>query len=151
MEPKTVIVTFDYGDKEVVSGGNVVSISYVVGSDYSDFPSPVYKEPYIFVGWSTSESEYKRPVITSDITLYAIVEEETDINAFRSFQTDTISNVVFQDCKYSASGLNVLAVWRPATGINYIAGFEELAKYFTKCDITQEIIKVDAPLNKNKQ
>lgn len=83
-EPKTVIVTFDYGDKEVVSGGNVVSISYVVGSDYSDFPSPVYKEPYIFVGWSTSESEYKRPVITSDITLYAIVEEETDINAFGS-------------------------------------------------------------------
>lgn len=405
-EPKTVIVTFDYGDKEVVSGGNVVSISYVVGSDYSDFPSPVYKEPYIFVGWSTSESEYKRPVITSDITLYAIVEEETDINAFGSgtaedpyriynpaqmenfnyvgtsgsgismhayfelqndlemngftsifansepnitfdgqdhiltltnggalinsygftgticnlklkfsnsmngrtflatenhgtiknitilendytvnantnltsssvisgaitgynsgiiencinyanfdisssktstfavfavnnsgtiqncinygditgknkvlvgvityqnsgnllncmsygnisgyqvgglavihtsgnplsianceihgsysaispdsvnkdgyfgcFQTDTISNVVFQDCKYSASGLNVLAVWRPATGTNYIAGFEELAKYFTKCDITQEIIKVDAPLIEQK-
>lgn len=405
-EPKTVIVTFDYGDKEVVSGGNVVSISYVVGSDYSDFPSPVYKEPYIFVGWSTSESEYKRPVITSDITLYAIVEEETDINAFGSgtaedpyriynraqmeyfnyvgtsgtgismhayfelqndlemdgftstfansepnitfdgqdhiltltnggalinsyrftgticnlklkfsnsmnggtflatenhgtiknitilendytvnantsstsssvrsgaitgynsgiiencinyanfdisssktstfavfavnnsgtiqncinygditgknkvlvgvityqnsgnllncmsygnisgyqvgglavihnsgsplsianceihgsysaispdsvnmdgyfgcFQTDTISNVVFQDCKYSASGLNVLAVWRPATGINYVAGFEELAKYFTKCDITQEIIKVDAPLIEQK-
>lgn len=83
-EPKTVIVTFDYGDKEVVSGGNVVSISYVVGSDYSDFPSPVYKEPYIFVGWSTSESEYKRPVITSDITLYAIVEEKTSINAFGS-------------------------------------------------------------------
>ena len=149
-EPKTVIVTFDYGDKEVVSGGSVVSISYVVGSDYSDFPSPVYKEPYIFVAWSTSESEYKRPVITSDITLYAIVEEETDINAFGSFQTDTISNVVFQDCKYSASGLNVLAVWRPATGINYVAGFEELAKYFTKCDITQEIIKVDAPLIEQK-
>ena len=405
-EPKTVILTFNYGDKEIISGGEQKTISFVVGTSQDTLPKPEYAEPYTFVGWSTSESEYVSPVITSDMTLYAIVEEETDINAFGSgtaedpyriynpaqmenfkyvgtsgsgismhayfelqndlemngftstfhnsepnitfdgqdhiltltnggalinsygftgticnlklkfsnsmnggtflatenhgtiknitilendytvnantsstsssvrsgaitgynsgiiencvnyanfdisssktstfavfavnnsgtiqncinygditgknkvlvgvityqnsgnllncmsygnisgyqvgglavihtsgnplsianceihgsysaispdsvnmdgyfgcFQTDTISNVVFQDCKYSASGLNVLAVWRPATGINYVAGFEELAKYFTKCDITQEIIKVDAPLIEQK-
>lgn len=405
-EPKTVILTFDYGDKEVISGGEQKTMSFVVGTSQDTLPKPEYAEPYTFVGWSTSESEYVSPVITSDMTLYAIVEEETSINAFGSgtaedpyriynraqmeyfnyvgtsgtgismhayfelqndlemdgftstfansepnitfdgqdhiltltnggalinsyrftgticnlklkfsnsmnggtflatenhgtiknitilendytvnantsstsssvrsgaitgynsgiiencinyanfdisssktstfavfavnnsgtiqncinygditgknkvlvgvityqnsgnllncmsygnisgyqvgglavihnsgsplsianceihgsysaispdsvnmdgyfgcFQTDTIYNVVFQDCKYSASGLNVLAVWRPATGINYVAGFEELAKYFTKCDITQEIIKVDAPLIEQK-
>ena len=83
-KPKTVILTFDYGDKEVISGGEQKTMSFVVGTSQDTLPKPEYAEPYTFVGWSTSESEYVSPVITSDMTLYAIVEEKTSINAFGS-------------------------------------------------------------------
>lgn len=76
-DPHTITITFDYGEKEIVSGGDVEKISYIVGTDLSNLPTPTYVEPYYFVGWSISSSEYIQPKeITADITLFAIIEQK---------------------------------------------------------------------------